>query len=194
MNDTIKPYMTTWDLVRCADYHFRRTIYGLGPYIADYPEQSTAAGTVYGWCVTSVSFPASHHVILTPSLGVMLILLTSMDLLPNFAHSPNSWRSLNLRMMTPCGLAMALYLTSWWVPCHHLFSTADQHLQPFTTKFPRADIYELLTPDLLHQAIKGTFKDHLVTWVEEYLKLVHGASRGLEILDEIDRRFTFILH
>ena len=54
MNDTIKPYMTTWDLIRCANLHFRRAIYGLGPYIADYPEQSTAAGTVYGWCVTSV--------------------------------------------------------------------------------------------------------------------------------------------
>ncbi|KAF8806485.1 hypothetical protein BYT27DRAFT_7224251 [Phlegmacium glaucopus] len=40
---------------------------------------------------------------------------------------------------------------------------------PFTANFPRADIHELLTPDLLHQLIKGTFKDHLVTWVGEYL-------------------------
>jgi hypothetical protein len=56
MNSSIKPYMTTWDIVRCADYHFRRVIYGLGPYIADYPEQSTAAGTVYGWCVTFVLY------------------------------------------------------------------------------------------------------------------------------------------
>jgi hypothetical protein len=62
----------------------------------------------------------------------------------------------------------------------------DSWLQPFTTQFPRADIYELLTPDLLHQAIKGTFKDHLVTWVEDYLKLVYGPSRGSEILDEVD--------
>ncbi|KAF9787417.1 hypothetical protein BJ322DRAFT_1187539, partial [Thelephora terrestris] len=64
--------------------------------------------------------------------------------------------------------------------------------QPFTTKFPRADIYELLTPDLLHQAIKGTFKDHLVTWVEDYLKLTYGASRGLEILNEIDQRIALV--
>ena len=46
--------MQRWDIVRCSDYHFRRAIYGLGPHIADYPEQSVAAGTVYGWCVTSV--------------------------------------------------------------------------------------------------------------------------------------------
>ena len=54
MNGSVKAYMTTWDIVRCADDHFRRVIYGIGPYIADYPEQSTAAGTVYGWCVTLV--------------------------------------------------------------------------------------------------------------------------------------------
>ncbi|KAI9569828.1 hypothetical protein HD554DRAFT_2037827 [Boletus coccyginus] len=31
------------------------------------------------------------------------------------------------------------------------------------THFPRADIHELIVLDLLHQLIKGTFKDHLVT-------------------------------
>ncbi|KAJ7754298.1 hypothetical protein B0H14DRAFT_3096710 [Mycena olivaceomarginata] len=40
--------------------------------------------------------------------------------------------------------------------------------------FPRADIHEMLSPDLLHQIIKGSFKDHLVTW----------------IMDEIDRRIA----
>jgi hypothetical protein len=60
--------------------------------------------------------------------------------------------------------------------------------QPFTFNFPRADIHELLSPDLLHQVIKGTFKDHLVTWVGEYLKLVHGETQGNIIMDEIDRR------
>lgn len=60
--------------------------------------------------------------------------------------------------------------------------------QPFTHDFPRADIHEMLTPDLLHQLIKGTFKDHLVTWVGEYLALEHGDKRANEILDDIDRR------
>lgn len=57
-------------------------------------------------------------------------------------------------------------------------------------KFPRADIHELLTSDLLHQAIKGAFKDHLVLWVEEYLKIIHGPSKAESILDEIDRRYV----
>ena len=48
----LEPYMYDWDIVRCSDHHFRRAIYGLGPYIADYPEQTAASGTVYNWCVT----------------------------------------------------------------------------------------------------------------------------------------------
>jgi len=61
-------------------------------------------------------------------------------------------------------------------------------MQPFTEDFPRADIHELLSPDLLHQVIKGTFKDHIVTWVHEYLQIVHGETRANEIIDDIDRR------
>jgi Plavaka transposase len=49
------------------------------------------------------------------------------------------------------------------------FITINGFSKPFTNDFPRADIHELISPDILHQLIKGTFKDHLVTWVEEYL-------------------------
>ena len=52
----------------------------------------------------------------------------------------------------------------------------------------RADIHELLCSDLLHQTIKGTFKDHLVTWVGDYLELVHGPTRAAAIMADIDRR------
>ena len=70
----------------------------------------------------------------------------------------------------------------WWLP---VFTTP----QPFTMDFPRTNIYELITPDLLHQLIKGTFKDHLIDWVGTYLTLRHGPSGGQSVLDEIDRRY-----
>lgn len=60
--------------------------------------------------------------------------------------------------------------------------------------FPCADIHELLTSDLLHQVVKGAFKDHLVVWVEDYLKLVYGPSKAGSILDEIDRRYVQTLN
>ncbi|PBK62152.1 hypothetical protein ARMSODRAFT_990497 [Armillaria solidipes] len=66
----------------------------------------------------------------------------------------------------------------------------DEGVLPFTHFFPRADIHEMLTPDLLHQIIKGTFKDHLVDWVGEYLVLTEGEKRANEILDDIDRRIA----
>jgi Plavaka transposase len=48
--ESLKPGMTTPEIVRFPDGHFRRVIYGLGPYIADYPEQALLACIVQGWC------------------------------------------------------------------------------------------------------------------------------------------------
>jgi hypothetical protein len=71
--------------------------------------------------------------------------------------------------------------------CHKVTDFAIP-IQPFTNDFPRADIHELISPDLLHQVIRGTFKDHLVTWVEEYLIITHGRTGANGILADIDAR------
>ncbi|KAJ6626342.1 hypothetical protein B0H10DRAFT_2304006 [Mycena sp. CBHHK59/15] len=65
-------------------------------------------------------------------------------------------------------------------------------MQPFTHGFPRADIHELLSSDLLHQVIKDTFKDHIVSWINEYLHLAHGEKRALEIIEDIDWRISAV--
>ena len=46
----LKPFMIKPDIVKCPDGHYRRAIYTLGPYIADYPEQVLIATVVSGWC------------------------------------------------------------------------------------------------------------------------------------------------
>ncbi|KAI1781722.1 hypothetical protein LXA43DRAFT_907952 [Ganoderma leucocontextum] len=150
-------YMSTYDVVLCGDGYYRRIIYGLGPYVADYPEQVLLACTVQGWCCRCTADPD--------------------DL--DTGQAPRRSHELTAALLD------ALTLKELW---DDYGIVGD--LTPFTAYYPRADIHELLSPDLLHQVIKGTFKDHLVTWVEEYLELVHGKAGAAVILADIDRRIA----
>lgn len=46
----LKQWMKKPLVMECGDGHYRRAILGLGPYIADYPEQCMLALVVQGWC------------------------------------------------------------------------------------------------------------------------------------------------
>ncbi|KAJ7800738.1 hypothetical protein B0H14DRAFT_3784803 [Mycena olivaceomarginata] len=155
----LKPFMETPEVVRCPDGHFRRVIYGIGPYIADYPEQVWLAAVVQNWCPKCEAHPddldADGARLRTRSKTEALIMCFDPGIL---------WEDYSVR--------------------------AD--IVPFTNDFPRADIHELLSCDLLHQVIKGTFKDHIVSWVNEYLHNAHGEKRALEIIQDIDRRISAV--
>ncbi|KAI0287323.1 hypothetical protein BC826DRAFT_917322, partial [Russula brevipes] len=155
---SLKPYMTTFETMRCPDGHYRRVIYGLGPYIADYPEQVHLTCIVQGWCPRCMALPEF--------IGV--------------SGLPRSSRHTN-------GLMALQDMKLLWEDYGII-----GNIIPFTDEFPRADIYDLIAPDILHQLIKGVFKDHLVTWVEEYLVLTYGQARANEILDDIDRRIRAV--
>ncbi|KAG2037872.1 hypothetical protein BDR03DRAFT_982058 [Suillus americanus] len=60
---------------------------------------------------------------------------------------------------------------------------------PFTTYFLHANIHKLLAPNILHQIIKGTFKDHLIKWVDEYLVITYGKAQAELIWADIDHRY-----
>ncbi|KAG2126445.1 hypothetical protein BD769DRAFT_1628445 [Suillus cothurnatus] len=51
-------------------------------------------------------------------------------------------------------------------------------LVPFTNNFPHANIHELLAPNILHQLIKGTFKDHLIKRVCQIAAAPSFPGRG----------------
>ncbi|KAH9959507.1 hypothetical protein BJV74DRAFT_880099 [Russula compacta] len=142
--EPLKPGMTTPDVVHCPDGHFQWEIYGMGPYIADYPEQVWLATPVQGWC-------------------------PKCDAPPHNLDSPEACPRSHKK-------------TEMLIQCFNPGILWDSY----------ADIHELLSPDLLHQVIKGTFKDHIVTWVNEYLHIVHGEAQGNEIIDDIDWRISLV--
>ncbi|KAH9161473.1 hypothetical protein EDB89DRAFT_1913859 [Lactarius sanguifluus] len=149
----LKPGMITPEVVKCPDGHFRRAIYGLGPYIADYLEQVWLSGIVQGWCPKCLARP-------------------------DFLDDPSAHRRTHEKT--------DLLINSFNPKV--LWDDYGTHsdVMPFTHEFPRTDIHELLCPDLLHQVIKGTFKDHLVMWVNQYQIEEHGETHGLEIIQDID--------
>lgn len=48
---SLRSYMASYDIVLCGDGYYQCVIYGLGPYIADYPEQVLLTCMVQGWCM-----------------------------------------------------------------------------------------------------------------------------------------------
>jgi hypothetical protein len=60
--ESLKPAMTTPEVVRFPDGHFRKVIYGLGPYIADYPEQALLGCIVQGWCPKYITVSPTSYI------------------------------------------------------------------------------------------------------------------------------------
>ncbi|KAG5640456.1 hypothetical protein DXG03_008589 [Asterophora parasitica] len=159
---SLKPWMIKPRITRCANRHFRWVIYGFGPYIADYPEQALLSCIVSGWCAKCTA--------------------KSTDLDGDPSAIPRSHvHTQELRHLIDDDLKV---LWDGWGIIGDVI--------PFTAHFPQANIHELPSSDLLHQIIKGTFKDHLVTWVGEYLEVVHGTARANEILADIDRQIAAV--
>ncbi|KAF8225302.1 hypothetical protein L208DRAFT_1306832 [Tricholoma matsutake] len=147
--------MMTPEVVRFPDGHSRKVIYGLGPYIADYPEQALLACIVQGCffrCTAPVKDLNSSHYVCHSQVHAEL-------------------------------LVEAFELGTLW---DEYGLIGDVIIK--THRAPPMDIHELLTPDLLHQLIKGAFKDHLITWVNEYIKAEFPAAEAQKILNDIDQQ------
>ncbi|KAI6013170.1 hypothetical protein BKA83DRAFT_4466263 [Pisolithus microcarpus] len=155
---SLKPAMTKPEVVRFGDGFYRRTIYSLGPYIADYEEQALLMCIVRCWCPRCL------------------------------AHRSN----LDVDALCCCKeFTEALFEERTLAEIWDEYGIVGD-IVPFTNNFPRADIHKLISPDLLHQLIKGIFKDHLVDWVEKYLRITHSKREAEQIMDDIDRHIAAI--
>ncbi|KAJ3563932.1 hypothetical protein NP233_g8618 [Leucocoprinus birnbaumii] len=160
----LKPFMTKPRVVRCPDQRYYKAIFGLGPYIGDYPEQCLIACIVQGWCPKCITRLSGKNIL----------------------HTSRAPRSLEHTVQ-----ALETYeLAKLWKEYGLIGDVI-----PFAEDFPCANIYELITPDILRQLVKGTFKDHLVTWVEEYITRHNPDGRNTEkILDDINQRIAAVPH
>lgn len=193
--EPLKAGMTTPELILCPDGHWRQAIYSLGPYIADYPEQVWLAGIVQGWCPKYVAYMIMCHLTNT--------LLHRCDAKPDNLPAPDAhrrtrrktefiiecfdpgilWKDFGLRSDVKVSTVVS-------------FGEAITHVstfQPFTYDFPRADIHELLSPDLLHQVIKGIFKDHIVGWDNECL-YTERQERRKSLMKLIGGRLLLLIY
>ncbi|KAJ3574495.1 hypothetical protein NP233_g1731 [Leucocoprinus birnbaumii] len=134
-----------------------RVIWGIGPYIADYPEQALLACVVNVWCSKCTALPSQ---------------LDEDD-----SAAPRSHEHTSALFDASNNNAKKVW---------EGYGVISDVL-PFTASFPRANIHELLAPDLLHQVIKGTFKDHLVDWISKYLEDLSPMA-----MTELDRRISVV--
>ncbi|KIM54141.1 hypothetical protein SCLCIDRAFT_137404 [Scleroderma citrinum Foug A] len=153
MLDSLKPHITKPVVTLCPDGHFHHIIYGLGPYITDYPKQVLLTCVVQVWC----PWCTTHN--------------------NNLDGGGGCW-SHKLSEVLHDVLDPQILSNDYGI----------HNIVPFTSDFPHADIHELIALDLLHQLIKGTFKDHLVIWINKYLELEHGKQHAGEIIADIDCR------
>jgi hypothetical protein len=91
--EPLRRYMTEPLLMRCPDGYYRRVIFELGPFIADYPEQVYLAGVVQGWCPKYVQQLMSKLMLLLMHLsavdaGPHLMISTTLTNLERASISP----------------------------------------------------------------------------------------------------------
>ena len=187
--------MTGSVVYRCSDSHFRCVIYDLIAFIADYPEQVMLTGIVQGWCPKSVSVSIcfgqsdadTTRCTASPAnldVNATRYMQTLTDGLVQVLDHKRLWNDHGIDdSVIVCQISTC--------SCCPFLTIHDP--QPFTSDFLRSDIYEMILPDILHQLIKGTFKDHLVTWICEYLVIKYGECQASIILDDIDQQY-FIYH
>ncbi|KAI0074540.1 hypothetical protein K474DRAFT_1765568 [Panus rudis PR-1116 ss-1] len=134
----------------CADGKIRKVFPLLAAYVADHPEQCLVVNVKENWCPRG-KVTSKERGELTECL--LRQVDATLDLLNKHKAEEIDDDELDAQGLRPV-------------------------YEPFWKDLPHCNIYETISPDILHQLHKGVFKDHLMSWVT--------AIVGKE---EIDRRF-----
>ncbi|KAL0058854.1 hypothetical protein AAF712_014433 [Marasmius tenuissimus] len=170
--EPLRAGMTTPEVVLCPDGHYRKVIYGIGPYIADYPEQVWLAGIVQGWCAKCDATP------------------DNLDETPHTHLRSRTTREFMVTVFDPGTLWDDYGIRS--------------DVTPFTHNFPRADIHELMAPDLLHssrfgalltrsgQPFRNALRSPNHVFINAYLYKTYPKEEANSIVQDIDRRISAV--
>ena len=116
----LKPYIESPKVLKCPDGYFCRTIFSLGPYIADYPEQVWLAGAVQDWCPKYIfdvldKWFCSLKLLQFYLAGVMPNLMTSMLLA--LIDELMKKQTTSSRTLTPAyyGMSMEFVQILWFI-------------------------------------------------------------------------------
>ncbi|OJT11723.1 hypothetical protein TRAPUB_11785, partial [Trametes pubescens] len=134
-------------LMTCADGHIRRVHPIVAAYVADHPEQCLIACCKENRC---------------PRCLVPRKQRGNQKTFPARNHQATA----DILRRAGEGETPSKYTTQGLRPVYH----------PFWADLPHTDMFESITPDILHQIHKGVVKDHLLPWCQ---KLV-----GEKVVDE----------
>ncbi|KAK7059284.1 hypothetical protein R3P38DRAFT_3303354 [Favolaschia claudopus] len=123
----------------CADGFLRQIRPVLAAYVADYPEQCLIACCMENRCPECTVLPTERGCHGVHRKRDMDETLGYID------RYPREYKSSQFK----CEFEKTLGL---------------RPVPPFWAGLPHTDIFEVFTPDILHQLHKGAFKDHLVSW------------------------------
>jgi len=123
----LKPFMITPKVVKCPDGHFRRAIFGLGPFIADYPEQVYLSGTVQNWCPTYVFSLVLSSKISHQPIAVMPLLRTLTANKATLDHTRRQIFSLASSIQESSGMNLGSEVILWYVLFSNFLTIHSSH-------------------------------------------------------------------
>lgn len=142
--------------MECSDGWVRRCYPVLGAYIADHPEQCMIACCRQNTCWGCKVLPDKRG--------------------ENEASEAKTQREVGAEIIAQ---ALGVNSTSFFENGYKAVGCA-----PFWSSFPYCDIFSALTPDLLHQAHKGLFQDHIFSWCQSLVDDDHLIDDRFSVLPQ----------